>query len=333
MRSALSGLSAIPLVSLALGLGPPAPVADTEADAPDGLLVLAVLSPERALVADPRNGATRARRLAGGTLCHGPLIASGGRVLLAGSRARRAVALSLPLSLRGRARLVGAGWSFTPSATPGRLWMLETRGRPGARPHAALELGLDGRVHGRYPLRLPGWAGLEGAVEGAILVRHRDGLTVWDPVRRRSLRELDDGWVVAAGGSRFAYCRGECRRLRLWSPDGETIVRPPRGTKISPADAAFSPDGSRLAIGLSAGRRSRLATLDLPSGRWRLVPGGALSGYGAVAWSPSGQWLYFTGAGQRLWAWREGSDSSIRLPLRTGGIVMSIATTAPLTDD
>jgi hypothetical protein len=59
---------------------------------------------------------------------------------------------------------------------------------------------------------------------------------------------------------------------------------------------------------------------------WTVLTGATLAGYRSAAWSPSGRWLYFTGAGHRLYAWRLGSSRPVRLPIRPGGTVMSIAT-------
>src|SRR5918999_2696130 len=82
---------------------------------PDGLLVMGVVGREgsasavhgeRAVVADPRTGEVRARRLAGGTLCYSEVMAVGDRVLYHGHRGRRSVLLSLPLSLKGAPRAV-----------------------------------------------------------------------------------------------------------------------------------------------------------------------------------------------------------------------------------
>jgi sugar lactone lactonase YvrE len=69
---------------------------------------------------------------------------------------------------------------------------------------------------------------------------------------------------------------------------------------------------------------ARVAVVDLAAGSWTVVPGGELRGYEAIAWSPSGRWLYFTG--RRLLAWRLGSPRAVRLPVDPGGTVMSIAT-------
>ncbi len=72
--------------------------------------------------------------------------------------------------------------------------------------------------------------------------------------------------------------------------------------------------------------RRRAAVVDVRSGRWTLVPEGRLGGYQVMAWSPSGRWLYFTAGDRRLYAWRLGAQNAVRLPVRPGGTVMSIAT-------
>lgn len=69
------------------------------------------------------------------------------------------------------------------------------------------------------------------------------------------------------------------------------------------------------------------AALDLAAGGWTIVPGGVLRGYGAIAWSPLGAWLYVTGGEDRLLAWASGMTHATRVPLDPSGTVMSIATT------
>jgi hypothetical protein len=78
---------------------------------PDGVLVMGVVGREgsasavhgeRAVVANPRSGEVRARRLAGGTLCYGEVTAEGDRLLYPNDGER----LSLPLSLEGAPRAV-----------------------------------------------------------------------------------------------------------------------------------------------------------------------------------------------------------------------------------
>ena len=96
------------------------------------LLVLAVIGTERsasavhgerAVVADPRTGEQNSFALPGGTLCHGPLMAVGDRVIYSGYRGSKAFAMSLPLTLRASATSLGRADAITPSARPGRLWL------------------------------------------------------------------------------------------------------------------------------------------------------------------------------------------------------------------
>ena len=193
----------------------PAPVV------PDGVLVLGVLGPERAMVADPVTGRTVERELRGGTLCAGPVRVVGDRVAWWSGRGLVAV----PLTLAGR-----------PRAT-------------------------------REP-------------------RVRDGMRV----------------------------------LSRWRRAGKPM---PGTWRHGPT--ALSADATRLAAVLSARGGFRLGVLDRTHGTWQVVRGARPAGYAAVAWSPSGEWLYFTAARQRLVAWhaREGTR---RLPIRPGGRVLSLAT-------
>jgi hypothetical protein len=96
-----------------------------------GRLVLAVLAPERVMVADPRTGHTRAREVPGGTLCHGPVIVAAGRIVYAGARGGRPVALSCrSITAGGSARwAVRRRWSrraVRPGSAAGRR-MAESR--------------------------------------------------------------------------------------------------------------------------------------------------------------------------------------------------------------
>jgi hypothetical protein len=289
----------------------------------DDRLVLAVLSPERVMVADPGTGATRERRLAGGTLCHGPVLAVGGRVLLAGAVGR---ARSLPLSLAGPGRSLGAADTITVSRTSGRVWLgrwnRPRRWSASSRSHVSLvEVDAVGRAGARATVRLPSWGMLEAVLDDGLLVSHEGGLTLHGDQRLT----IPDAWLVAAGGSRFAWCRGACRRVTVWSRDGERTLDPPPGVRpLAGRGAAFSPGEDRLALPVQVGRRSRVAVIDLGSGAWQLVTG-RVGGYGAVGWSPSGRRLYFADPGHRVLAWDVGAERAARLPIRPGGTVMSIA--------
>ena len=308
----------------------PTPARNASDTGPDGLLVLAVLTPERAMVADPRTGATSERRLPGGTFCHGPLLAVGDRVVVSGTQGRRPTARSLPLAMRGRGRSLGPAATFTASRTEGRVWLGHWR-QPQVwsdtdRARGSFrEVDATGRPVAHTTLRVHTWGSLEAVLDDGFLFADGSGLSLRSP--GTAPRRFRRAWLVAAGGSRFAWCQSGCRRLRIWSRDAERTLDPPAGVRLSPGrPAAFSPAGDRLAAPVRTRDRDRdrVAIIDLASGAWRLVPG-RLAGYRAVAWSPSGRWLYFTGPRDRVLAWSGGRP--VRLPIDTGGAVMSIATT------
>lgn len=295
---------------------------------PDGVLVLGVLSPELAMVADPRTGETSERRLAGGTLCHGPLLAVADHVILSGSRGRRAVALSLRLTLTGRPRSLGTADTFTVSRTPGRLWLGRWSKLHGKAARVSLrEVDVNGRVIARAIEVLPRRSTLEAVVDDGFLGTTGRGLTLWRHPFERTQRSIRNGWLIAAHGTRFAWCRGDCRRLSVWSRHGERTLDLPEDLRPDLGGrAAFSPDGRRLAMPVQTRRGSRVGVFDLASDTWSVIAGAKLGGYRSTAWSPSGRWLYFTGGAHRLLAWYDGARRPVRLPIRPGGTVMSIAT-------
>ena len=134
-------------------------------------------------------------------------------------------------------------------------------------------------------------------------------------------------WPVAAGGSRFAWCREPCRSVRVRTAAGERTLTPPAHLRLLGYGGSFSPDGSRLALPVTRRNRSLAAVVDLQTGEWSLVPSGRLSDYGAMAWSPSGRRLYIASADGHLRAWQPGAPRAAVLPVDPGGTVMSIAVT------
>ena len=290
------------------------------AEQPDGTLVLGVVGNERsasavhgerAMVADPRTGSTHTRTLAGGTLCHGPLMAAGDRVLYAGYRGRRAVAMTLPLTLAGRPSSLGDADSIAPSPNPGHVWLGRWRhGRERSRV-ALREVAVDGGgVAARAGGVLPRWS--------------HTGLAT--PEGLGMARAIGRGAPLAADGARMASCAGRCRGLALWTARGRTRIAAPPGVRPLGSEGAFSPDGRRLALAVTRAGRQRAAIVDLAAGRWTLVPGGPMRNYyGAVAWSPTGRWLYFAGPDRGLYAWQPGAADAVRLPIDAHGTVLSIA--------
>ena len=303
---------------------------------PDGQLVLGVAGsgPERAVVADPRTGLTRERRLPGGTLCHGPLLALGDRIVFSGYRGRRPVARTLPFDLSGPARSLGYADTFTPSASAGRLWLGRWPAPKGgvqrwsnrAIPVTLTEVDAGGRTIASRRDLLPRFGSLHAEAAGGLVATFGRWLTLRRPGAERPMLRVRDGWFVAAAASRFAWCRGDCPALHVRSRRGQRLLKPPADVRPIPSGGAFSPDQRQLATAVRVGGRSRAAVVDVASGRWTLVPGGALGGYDTIAWSPSGRWLYFTDSNKGLRAWRLGAERAVPLPVRTGGSVLSIAT-------
>ena len=314
------------LTVAALVLGAPAQ--------PDGSLVLGVaghspgsriVSREWAAVADPRSGSIRKRRLAGGTLCYGKVLAVGDRVVVGGHRGRRSVALGLPLSLRGPARSLGLADTFVPAARGDSLWLGRWRGRPAGARLGLQRVGPGGEARVSAHVLGRRWSLLQAALSDAFVVSVRDSLVVWDRSRDAPLLSARGGWFLAASDTRVAWCRSErCPRIQVWSRGESRALTPPAGVRPRVLGGAFTLDGRLLATGVTVDGRTRVAVVDTLSGEWTLVPGGELGGYEAIAWSPSGRWLYFTESNVRLRAWRTGSERATALPVRPGGTVMSI---------
>jgi WD40-like Beta Propeller Repeat len=300
--------------------------------APDGRLVLGIHGGgEFAAVADPRSGAIRTRRLAGGTLCHGPVLALGDRVVFGGYRGRQAVVRTLPLSLDGSPELLGRAETFTPSAVPGRLWLGHWPGPTQRRwTNSPVEVVLrevdgEGRISANEGMLLPRFTQLHVALDDRFVATEGRWLTVRAPGRSRPLLRIRDGWFAGAHGSRFAWCPGGgCRTLRVRSPQGEHRVALPAGTRWLGSEGVFSPDGLKLALPIVADGDSRLAVVDLRTRSWALAPGQP-GGYPTAAWSPSGRWLYFTAGERKLRAWQPGAPSALTLPIRPRGTILSIA--------
>jgi hypothetical protein len=303
-------------------------------DSPDGRLVLGVagyddrlgaVTREWAAVADPRTGAIRKRRLVGGTLCHGPVVVVGDRVVFSGRRGRHAAARSLPLSLSGPARVVGRADVFTASPGEPSLWLGLWRRRAGGSVLSLEEVRPSGKRLVRARALLPREGMLHAALQRALVVTSGRWLIVWDLFRDLPVRVARDGWFVASAKWRFAWCRGDCHTLAVWRLRGQRTLALPQGARWLGTGGTFSPDGRKLALPISLHGRPRLAVANLRTRRWTVAPG-ELGGYDTAAWSPSGRWLYFTAGERGLRAWQVGSAITVTLPIEAGGTVMSIAT-------
>jgi hypothetical protein len=288
-----------------------------EAARPDGRLVLAALSPERVLVANPRTGRTRERELPGGTLCHGPLVVTAGRVVFFDWDGRSLVARAARIGGLGDDESVGSAAIAVPSATPGRLWL---GGRRGGSIHLR-EVGPRGELLARARTPVPRWDTVHAQVGGEFLTTHGTGLVLGG-------ERFEDAWLVAAQGERFAWCGDPCGSIGIWSGGRRGVLAPPRGIvpRTGPA-GAFTPGGERLALSVTVAGKPRFAVVDVARNDWSIVPRARPGIYAALAWSPSGRWLYLADKRERLLASRDGSGRPRTLPIDTGGTVMSIAAT------
>jgi hypothetical protein len=328
------------VIALALGLAGALAVSagsgGVNPEPSDGTLVLGVAGHDPELdavtrgwivAADPVTGDSRRRAIPASTLCGGPVLAVDGHAVFRGHRGRRAVARVLPLTLAGPARVLGESDTVTPLDGTGMLWLGRWR-RSGKTTRLGLrQVSLDGEVLVRGRILTSRWSALHAALGRFFVVGTGRRLIVWDHFLDAPRRTIRDGWFLGAGASRFAWCRGRCSKLHVWSRRGERAFEPPPGVRILGPAGAFSPDGLRLATGVTVHGRRRVAVLELATGRFTIVPGSRLAGYLAIAWSPSGRWLYFTGEERRLLGFRHGALRAEPLPIEPGGTVMSIAST------
>ena len=309
---ALTGLAAAAALALLA-----APSGAGDGDLPAGRLVLGLHPPERIAVVDVRSGQMVVRRVPGGTLCHGPLLVSGGRLVLSRAAGHRPAVDSLDLGLGHRRRL-GTATHYLASATPGRLWLATMR--YGSHPSlgAIREVTAAGRTTFVSGHRAPA-LNLVGALDDGLLFEERERLLVWSPRSGRVVRRMPGASVLSARGGRVAWCRGRCAQVHLAGREGDRV----RSLPAPGFTGAFSPDGALLAVALANGR---LALLDVLSGSVREVPGVRLAGgSGALAWAPDGDWLFFSAPRGRLMAYRPSSEQLEVLPARPPGHVLELA--------
>ena len=95
----------------------------------------------------------------------------------------------------------------------------------------------------------------------------------------------------------------------------------PGGSAFVPGSGRFAPAGSRLAVALSGGR---VALVDKRTGSLDLLPV-RVTERGALAWSPSGEWLYVAAPERRIVAYSLRARRALTVPVRLGGEVIDMA--------
>ena len=181
---------------------------------------------------------------------------------------------------------VGLADAVAPGAA-GALWLASypPDADPGTAAGTAREVSIAGVPLGS-PLRLPAGYLIEQATDRGLLlapVAPRPGTMayqLWDPAARQASRTFDA--VVAASTTQIAWappCAARCRVLALnLATERQVTAELPEGRSV--ATAAFSPDGSFLAVEVSfsneaddGGQAVQLELVSMASGRLMAVPG------------------------------------------------------------
>jgi hypothetical protein len=326
-------LPAIALALLAILTG------GSAAAPPTSHLVVGLSKHDSAAVVSIPGGRIAERGLGEGTLDRSPLLVVGGRLIYVDGIEHEPQAVSLALSLAGETRTIGPADVVMPSATPGRLW-LGVRRNPNPQPSLSSlrEVTLDGRTTLAVRHETPGDR-LVGAVDDGLVFARAHRLVVWDPRTGRQVRAFSGRHLVATHGARLAMCRGRCFGLLLAGRRRSMVVRAPAGRRFlhgrlagfTPVAhflrmrGAFSPDGSLLAVPVEPRGRPRIALLDTRRGTARFVPRARLQGYAApLAWSPSGDRLYYASANGRVFTYVPGTRRAQQLDLPFQGPIAQL---------
>ena len=320
MKRLTAAVAALAGVALALhaaaDAGPPP-------ERPTGKVVVSMVGPpEQVAVIDLSSGRTVKKSLPGGTLCHGPVLVTGGKIVYSGPRHGEPVAIGL--GLRGKPRSVVRSGIYVPSATEGRLWIGRLRTNRWMDLRSLREVTLDGRTTLKARGVPAGDQALEGAIEDGLLFERGGRLRLWDPRLGRVTRTFGGSFPVAMHARRVAWCRGRCQTLHLSGPGGDTRLRAAGSRRLQGGrGGAFSPNGRLLALPTWAG--GRLALVDTVTGSVRVVPDARIGSYNAFGWSRDGRWLFVAARRGRLLAYRPGAKHPLTLPVRLHGSVMSVA--------
>lgn len=270
-----------------------------------------------------------------------------GHQIESGVRVRGATILSAAGPLGDKP---GAVYSLADGATAARLltfrpaslalgetdetfWAIGPLGDPGPARSVVEERDGAGRLLRRVVLP-KGWRLVRGVAGGVLLRRHAEitRLAVWDPARRRFVRELGNWDRVAESVDRVAWadpkCVTESGGCVLHVSDLQT------GTKrevavpdtYQPVVAAFSRDGQVLVTSLlgHAGQDGSIVAVTLETGSVEPLVGATWKGQrgiGAViGWAPDGNAVVLAApGGSQLAVWRRSEAGVEMVPGRFDG--------------
>lgn len=264
------------------------------------------------------------------------LIHTGGRLVFYGGSHTYA----LDPDLKGPPEDLGESWYFVPSGHEGRVWLttLDLESPETVRDlEAVREVTVDGEVTvpetGRPPSNGPS---IIAAVKDGLLFQEADQLRLWDPRTGKVTLRLPGQFPAAAAGNLIAWCRQSCPNLHVTdaATGNDLAVVPGDSFRFEETyEGAFSPDGTLLAVPVVTssgthleGHRHQVGIVDVRAGTARLVEGSDLpDDYPAMAWSPSGEWLFFSAGGGRIMAYTPASEKVVVLPVRAPASFIDMA--------
>jgi hypothetical protein len=264
------------------------------------------------------------------------LVQTGGRLVFYGGSHTYA----LDLDLEGPPLELGESWYFVPSGRDGRVWLttLDPASPETVRDLKAVrEVTVDGEVtvpeSGRPPSRGPT---IVAAVTDGLLFQEDDELRLWHPRTGEVTMRLPGPFPAATHRTLVAWCGQGCPKLHV------TDVATGKDLAVSSEDSfrfeetyegAFSPDGTLLAVPVVTspgthleGHRHQVGIVDARAGTAHLVEGSDLADdYPAIAWSRSGEWLFFSAGAGRIMAYRLGSKKASVVPVRAPASFIDMA--------
>lgn len=266
---------------------------------------------------------------------------SGSRLVFRGSTSRSTgsdiATFTLDLELEDPPRNIGESWYFVPSATDGRVWLaiLDPESPSTERALKAVrEVTVDdGTTVTDAALPEGRWSTVVGAVTNGVVFQGgqgEDGLQVWDPLAREVVMSLPGPFAADTHETLIAWCDQSCEEMHITdvATRNDVIVQPGEGFAFEETYyGAFSPDGSLLAIPVvSEGGRTQVALVDVAQGTARVIKGSERDEYyGSIAWSSTGEWVFFNAGDGRVMAYRPGAPEAQTIPVEIDGPVFGMA--------
>jgi WD40 repeat protein len=266
---------------------------------------------------------------------------SGSKLVFRGSMSRSTgsdiATFALNLDLKDPPRNIGESWYFVPSATEGRVWLaiLDPESPSTVRALKAVrEVTVDGKTTVPDAALPEGrWSTVVGAVTNGVVFQGgqgEDGLQVWDPLAKEVVMSLPGPFAADTHATLIAWCDVGCEEMHITdaATRNDVIVQP--GEEFAFEETyygAFSPDGSLLAVPVvSDDGQTQVALVDVRQGTASVIKGSERDeSYGSIAWSSTGEWVFFNAGDGRIMAYRPGSPEAQFIPVEVEGTVWGMA--------